>query len=226
MLAKRPTGQGAASIKYDVLTALGVHACAQPKARQKLVLRFMTAITARYNWHRNDLSMGRAEFARLWHVDERTVRRELSKLKALGWIAVKRAPGRGRVAVYGVDWDAVLNATRLEWKGVGPDFESRMDGSTDHAQDNSRIVAFPVPPAPEGADEWRRALALLHQADPALHANWLAQLRRAGLTDGVLELEAPGAFQAEYVNTHAGARITRAVQQVAPHVRRVVVRPA
>ena len=71
MLARKPLGQGAASKKYDLLTALGAHACAGTKHRQKLILRFMTLVTARYNWQREELSIGRAELARLCACDER-----------------------------------------------------------------------------------------------------------------------------------------------------------
>lgn len=227
MLAKRPMGQGAASKKYDVLTALGAHACGGSKFQQRLVLRFMTAITARYNWQRDELTMGRAELARLWQVDERTVKRELAKLKAAGWLFIKRPAARGRVTAYAIDWNSVLKDTRPAWKSVGPDFELRlasMDGDPDPMPEKDRtVVAFPTTKSNEGDSEWDQALALLQRDDPIFHGNWLAQIKRSDLRQGILELEAPTGFHANYLNTHAMARITRAVQEFAPDVHRVFV---
>lgn len=229
MLAKRPSGQGAASRKYDLLTALGVHACAGTKFEQRLVLRFMTVITARYNWQRNELTMGRAELARIWQVDERTVKRELAKLKTCGWMFVKRAAARGRVTVYGIDWVRVLGDTEAAWAHVGPDFVLRaaeLAGQPEAADSDRKVVAFPSAPcAGEGDSEWDRALSYLSQQDSAFYANWLAPVRRVGLGAGVLELEAPSAFHAQYLNTQAGSRLLGAVRMIAPQVHRVVVRP-
>lgn len=226
MLAKQPTGQGAAARKYDLLTALGVHACAGTKFDQRLVLRFMTALTARYNWQRDELAMGRAELARLWQVNERTVKRELAKLKGCHWLTVKRSAARGRVTVYGVDWTRVLRDTEASWHHVGPDFVLRaaaLAGTVPDAPADRKVVAFPS--APVGDTEWDRAVGRIAQEDAAFHANWLACVARIGQGAGVLELRAPSAFHAQYLNAQAGTRLLRAVQQVAPQVHRVVVRP-
>jgi hypothetical protein len=226
MLAKRPTGQGAASRKYDLLTALGVHACRGSKFEQRLILRLMTAITARYNWQRDELTMGRTELARLWQVNERTVKRELAKLKACHWLIVKRPAARGRVTVYGIDWDKVLSDTEDAWPSVGPDFVLRaaeLAGRSDGPADDRKVVAFPSVPA--GDTEWDHATGHLAREDPSFYANWLATVRRVKLGSGVLELEAPSAFHAQYLNAQAGARLLHAVRLVAPHVHRIVVRP-
>jgi hypothetical protein len=226
MLAKRPSGQGAASRKYDLLTALGVHACRGSKFEQRLILRLMTAITARYNWQRDELTMGRTELARLWQVDERTVKRELAKLKACNWLIVKRPAARGRVTVYGIDWNKVLLDTEDAWPSVGPDFVLRaaeLAGRPEGAsQDERKVVAFPS--APAGDTEWDQAITHLSREDSAFYANWLATVRRVRLGSGVLELEAPSAFHAQYLNAQAGARLLNAVRLVAPQVHRVVVR--
>lgn len=226
MLAKHPSGQGAAARKYDLLTALGAHACGGTKFQQRLVLRFITVITARYNWQRDELTMGRAELARLWQVNERTVKRELAKLKTCGWVVVKRAAARGRVTVYGIDWAQVLRDTEDAWAHVGPDFVLRaaaLSGRNEDAGAERKVVAFPSPPA--GETEWDRAVSQFVQEDAAFYASWLASLRRVGLGAGILELEAPSGFHAQYLNTQAGARLLHAVRRVAPQVHRVVVRP-
>jgi hypothetical protein len=96
MLSQQNAKATSASQKYDVLTALGAHALAGGKTQMRLGLRFITLITARYNWARNELAVGQREIARLWSVDERTVKREMAKLRALGWLVVKRQGTRGR----------------------------------------------------------------------------------------------------------------------------------
>lgn len=226
MLARRPSGQGAAARKYDLLTALGAHACRGTKFEQRLVLRFITVITARYNWQRDELTMGRFELARLWQVNERTVKRELAKLKACNWLVVKRPSARGRVTVYGIDWGQVLRDTQSAWGNVGPDFTLRaaeLAGTPEREPDDRKVVAFPS--APQGDTEWDLAIGHLSQADSAFYANWLASVRRIGLCAGVLELEAPSAFHAQYLNTQAAGRLLEATRRVAPQVHRVVVRP-
>jgi hypothetical protein len=223
MLAKQPLGQGAASKKYDVLTALGAHACSGSKHSQRVVLRFITLITARYNWQRDELSIGRAELARLWQVDERTVKRDLAKLKDNGWLAVKRPSARGRVAVYAIDWAAVLEATRPAWPQVGADFAERVAAMLGRPEvEPTKVVAFPT--APAGETEWARACATLHRSDPAFYASWLAPVIRAGRAEGVLELLAPSAFHAQYLTTHALGRLTRAVREADPSIDKIVVR--
>lgn len=227
MLAKRPFGQDASARKYDVLTALGVHACRGTKFEQRVVLRFMTAITARYNWQRDELTMGRVELARLWQVNERTVKRELAKLKSCGWLVVKRAAVRGRVTVYGIDWGRVLRDTESAWPHVGPDFVLRaaeLVGHPTEAGDTRKVVAFPSSQA--GDTEWARAAIQIASEDSAFHASWLKSVRRIGFGSGILELEAPSAFHAQYLNTQAAARLLAAVRRVAPQVERVVVIPS
>ena len=222
MLASKPTGQGAASKKYDVITALGAYACAGDKHRQRRVLRFVTLLTARYNWQRDELSIGRAEIARLWDVDERTVKRDMGLLRDRGWLKVKRPAARGRVAVYSVDWSRILGETRGTWSSVGRDFDERMailTGSASPERLETNVVAFP--PVGEGATLWDRARTVLHRDDPAFHANWLAAVRMRGCHDGVLELEAPTPFHARYLATHAASKVLFAVRQVAPEVERL-----
>ena len=99
MLQKKLAGPGASVRKYDLITALGAHALSLGKHDQRLVLRFITLITARYNWARDELSIGQREIARLWSCNERTVKRDVAKLRALGWLVVKRQGARGRAAV-------------------------------------------------------------------------------------------------------------------------------
>ena len=67
---RRATGRNAASMKYDILSALGAHGCAGDKHRQRLVLRLITLVVARYNWISDELMVGQRPRAALLKVDQ------------------------------------------------------------------------------------------------------------------------------------------------------------
>ena len=223
----RPVGRQAASRKYDLITALGVHACRGDKHFQRLVLRFITAIVARYNWQTDELSIGQRELAALWSVDERTVKREMAKLRGLGWLVQKRAAVRGRVAIHGLDLAAILASTRPDWDAVGPDFVDRMAGPAPAGdQPAPNVVAFPgtAPAAlPEDATLWDRIQSRLATEDPAAFNMWFRQLAQVGLSGGCLDLAAPSRFHAAYVTTHHLIRLLAAARRQDGSIRMVKV---
>ena len=221
---RRPTGPGAGARKYDLLTAMGAFALSRPKAEQKLALRLMTLITARYNWGRDELAVGQREIARLWSVDERTVKREMARLRAMGWLVIRRQGARGRVSEYRLDIARILDDTRAQWGAVGPDFQQRLEGAPGGAE----VVPLPVKgnvPAPDLSDgrEWSLAQALIHAEDPAVYGSWVRALRRRDRAGGRLTLTAPSRFHAAYVNTHLMARLLAACRSVDGEVSELIV---
>lgn len=225
MQVKKPTGQNASALKYDILTALGTHALSQPKAAQKLILRLMTLVTARYNWSRDELAVGQREIARLWSVDERTVKREMAKLRAMGWLVVKRQGVRGRVSEYGLDLDRMHEDTRNSWPLVGPDFEHRMSGRETLPTNVVPLNPSQTAPAPDLSDgsEWSLTKAVLHQEDPAAYTAWLQALERSERAGGRLTLKAPSRFHANYVMSHLKARLLNACREVDAEISDIVV---
>lgn len=220
----RPVGRQAASRKYDLLTALGAYACRGDKHFQRLILRFITLIVARYNWQSDEITVGQRELAAMWSVDERTVKREIAKLRALGWLVQKRAAVRGRVAVHGLDLPAILTATSAAWDAVGPDFVERMRGPEAAAPQPTNVVSFPgVAPPPGDGSLWSRAQSRLMSEDPALYAAWFRQLADTGASGGVLELAAPTRFHATFVTTHHIARLLAALRREDASIRAVSV---
>lgn len=209
----RPVGPNASVRKYDMLTALGAYALAQDKHIQRRALRLMTLITARYNWARDLLAVGQREMAQMWAVDERTVKREMARMRAEGWLVQKRAGARGRVAEYGIDFDVILNLTEPHWRSVGPDFDLRMRSDT--LQGTADVVPLhprgdvPAPDISDGCP-WALAQALLHQEDAGLYAAWIKGLVKADRIGGRLVLRAPSQFHASYVLTHLQRRIEAA----------------
>jgi DnaA N-terminal domain len=225
MQIAKTTGRNASVAKYDILTALGAYALARNKHDQRLVLRLMTLITARYNWGRNQLAVGQREIARLWSVDERTVKREMAKLRSLGWLVVTRQGARGHVTEYRIDKERLLAATQDSWTNVGPDFDMRMQGQPE----SERIVPMPsrgdiAPPDTSDGLEWSLAQALLHAEDPNTYGSWLRALSRVDRAGGRLTLKAPTRFHGVYVQTHFLGRILTACQAVDGDVFEVIVR--
>ena len=213
--AVRPTGRNARAIKYDLLTAMGALALASDKGRQRLILRLMTLITARYNWARDELAVGQREIARLWGVDERTVKREMAKLRAMEWLRVTRQGARGRVTEYALGIERILSDSEPRWDAVGPDFALRMSGAPPDENVVPLRTSAPVPPPLSlDGEEWSLAKAVLHAEDQGLYAAWIAGLEKVTRAGGRLTLKAPTRFHASYVLTHLLDRLTFAVQSV------------
>lgn len=224
MLSLKPTNRASAARKYDIITSLGAYALARNKHDQRLVLRLITLITARYNWARNELAVGQREIANLWSVDERTVKREMAKLRALGWLEVSRQCARGRVTQYRMNHDKLLAATQAEWHNVGPDFELRMQGGPE----TDRVIPMPVRgnvPAPDIAEgtEWALAQAVLHAEAPDIYGSWLSGLERVDRAGGRLTLKAPSRFHGAYVQTHLKSRVLAACKMVDGDVEEVAI---
>lgn len=223
MQVAKPVGREAAAKKYDMLSALLAHGLASEAGTQRLVLRLLALITSRYNWQRDELCVGQREIARLWCVDERTVKRDMARLRALGWITVKRQGARGRVSVLGLDLARILGDTRPAWPNIGEDYVARMTGrgeSPDQATDQpANVVPFRrgLEAEPDGAGAWPRMRALLRAEDPGVFDAWLAPLAEweSGEEEGrgALRLLAPSRFHATYVRTHLQARLEAAARR-------------
>jgi len=219
MLAGRAVGRQASTKKYDILTALGAYALAQDKGRQRLALRLMVLITARYNWRLNELSMGQKEIARIWAVNERTVKREMAKLRQLGWVNTKTPATRGRVATYAIDFNQISTSTQEIWPSVGPDFVERMAGlypatvvKVDFGSGAGQGAA--VPDMPEATGQWGEMRALLRAQDESVFRNWFARLQFEGFSDFSLNLSAESGFLARYIETHLSQTLLAAAIQV------------
>lgn len=221
MQVAKPVGRNASALKYDILSALTVYALSGDKHRHRSVLRIMSLITTRYNWRNNELSIGREEMARIWAVDERTVKREMAKLRANGWVSVKRPAVRGRVAVYALDLKQILLDTSEVWPVIGPDFVDRMQASSE-PEPQTNIIPFqtkPPPPVPEGDDVWTQVQSILHGRDPELWSSWFQHLSEAGRAGGCAVLIAPSRFMADYISQKWTTRVLAAYQRADPSIR-------
>lgn len=222
MQLPRPVGREAASRKYDILSALMAFALSKDKHVQRQILRVMALITTRYNWQRDELTMGQGEIARLWSVDDRTVKREMARLRAQGWLVLRRQGVRGRVSVYGMDLNRMLEDTRPAWPLIGEDFIARLEPAEPAGQGASNVVPLRAVPAPaETGSLWADAQACLHAEDAATYGAWFHALTDAGSEDNALTLAAPTRFHATYVTTNLKERLLAALRRIDPSVRDV-----
>lgn len=225
MQIAKPVGREAASRKYDILSALMAFALSQDKTTQRQVLRLMSLITTRYNWQRDELSMGQEEIARLWCVDTRTVKREMAKLRAKGWLVLKRQGARGRVSVYGLDLSLMLSDTRPVWDNIGPDFTQRMVPAPSPETPETNVVPLRKTVQAPVADGsfWAQVQQELHQVDPAIYGAWFHSLTELAVTDGQLHLVAPSKFHATYIRTHLVPRVLSVARRMDPSISAVQI---
>ncbi|MCT4370539.1 hypothetical protein CLG85_009485 [Yangia mangrovi] len=207
---KRFTGPQAGSQKYDLLTALALAGLNGSPGFQTSMLRLVAIVTARYNWRNDELTVGQREMARLWSVDERTVKREIKRLTKTEILLQLRPGVRGRVAAYRLNYAEVYRLSAPHWENVGPDFSARMEvQQPEPATTGEKVVrvdfgarAADVAAPTPGSGPWSRTLARLAQSDPGLHRSWFSGLVFDDFEQGLLLLKAPSAFAAQYVLTH------------------------
>lgn len=209
----RLTGQGSASRKYDLLAVLGAAGLSGPPIDQRRALRLISLLTSRYDWRADRLCTGQRDIARLWSVDERTVKREMAHFRECGWLVLKRQGGRGHVAHYSLGIDKILSDTRDHWALIGTDFVDRLSPPCD-------AVPPPVtqvhPPA--GTTPWDMLCAAVAAESPMTYATWLRPMVPVHLVEKEQCLKAPSRFHASYVQTHHLLRLQALCRTVAPMI--------
>lgn len=216
----RLTGPNAAVWKYDLLTALSLFALGQGATLQTSILRLIAAVTARYDWRRDQMSIGRLELGRLWQCSEPTVKRELKRLRGLE-ILVQIRPGvRGRVAAYRLSRPMIERLTADYWSLAGEEFARRMGAPQ---PSKAEVVTFPAtdnpPRRPGNLPSWAEAIAA---EDPVVFNNWFARV--SCRLDGEEAIyEAPSDFLARQIETRFLRQMQKAAQYAWPEVRSVRV---
>lgn len=209
---RRLTGPGAGPMKYDILTAIGLIGLRGAPGLRTSMQRLATLVTARYNWRLDEVSAGHRELARLWSVDERTVKREIKRLGTARLLVCVRPGVRGRVAAYRLNVGEIAARSADHWSCVGPDFAERMAGLT---PEPARVVRLHVDREEQAAGQggdWRAVRRRLREQDPALFANWFDRLQFVGREDGEVVLRAATPFIGRYVETHLARILSSAIE--------------
>lgn len=224
MDALRLTGQHAGVVKYDIITALSLIGLGGGKGEQASMLRLVALVTARYNWRDDEFSVGQRDLARMWSVNERTVKREIKRLTDKHILICRRQGVRGRVGAYRLNQVVIARLSSQAWGLVGPDFERRMtERYTDAAQNVVPLRAAPETPDAQDGTTWSGVLAELNRSDPGNMESWYRKLRQVRHENGVLHLSAPSPFIQRYVETHLSRRLADAVHMHAGPTERVVL---
>ena len=215
---RRFTGPNASVWKYDLLTALSVYALGQGACTRTTMLRLIAAVTARYDWRRDELSVGRVELTRLWQCSESTVKRELRRLRGLELLVQIRAASRGRVAAYRLGKRAIEDLTGGCWDLAGRDFNARMG---EVHMPNGNVVGFPSPDRVSGGGQGMPAWAtMVTGGDPAIFRNWFSNVKLSRDGD-VATFCAPSAFVASQIETRFFRKMQEAVRYHWPDIREI-----
>ncbi|WP_299695373.1 DnaA N-terminal domain-containing protein [uncultured Tateyamaria sp.] len=213
--AQKLMGPGAASLKYDVIASLAVAGMSGPPVLQTSMLRLVGLITARYNWKADEVCVGQREMARMWSVNERTVKREIKRLTDMQILICKRPGVRGRVGAYRLNMARIVEMSEPAWALIGPDFDARMRER--HLTTEVKVVAMsdyaPRADTPALASTpWGRVCARLKANDPAVYAAWFAPLSFVGCDAGTLTVTAPSRFAERYIETHLSRALCSAAE--------------
>lgn len=224
MEARKLVGPNAGSLKYDILTALSVAGMSGSQTFQTSMFRLISIITARYNWQLDELSVGQKALAKMWSVDERTVKREIKRLVDCGLLNKKRQGVRGRVSAYKLNYDEVWRVSRSSWLNVGEDFHERM--TVNASKSDLKIVKmdFSTAVSSEPSEPtWRAVRETLRLEDPAAFQNWFSKLVSEGLRSGILTVRAPNAFIARYIESNLGQNLFYASKKSFPDIVKVKI---
>ncbi|WP_069300598.1 DnaA N-terminal domain-containing protein [Neptunicoccus sediminis] len=221
MEPKRLTGPEAGALKYDILTALTLIGLNGTATQQMTVLRLTALVTARYNWRANELSVGQRDMARMWAVNERTVKREIKRLLDSKILTCKRQGVRGRVGAYVLNLSAIAKLSAEQWETVGPDFAERMAGYFPHRAENvvkvdfsaANVTAIAQEPKDAPSGTWRAVQHALRDKDEAIFKNWYSRLSLKACKDRKAEILAPSRFVANYIQTHLFDELHHALEQ-------------
>jgi len=227
MDAKKLTGPNAGSIKYDLITAMSVVGLAGKPTLQTSMTRLIALVTARYNWFRDEVTVGQRDIAKMWSVDQRTVKREMKRLVEAGILLKLRHGVRGRVAAYRLNYREIVTLTEPHWALVGPDFVERM--STLYPRSAIKVVKVDFGKKPLDSNipmtgdraGWRKVRQYLRENDESIFQNWYSKLTFKSVTDSELILTAPNNFIAQYILTHLQSSLLLAAQEVLAKVDRI-----
>lgn len=230
MKVQRLAGPDAGVLKYDILTALSVSGLAGTPGFCTTLMRLIALVTARYNWREDEFCVGQRDMARMWSVDERTVKRQIKRLMDAEILVCRRPGVRGRVGAYRLNQRAIARLSEPVWHLVGPDFEKRMqeryrtsDVTVVRLDGYSRLdTNKSIPSIKVGATPWQRAMIRLERSDKAQFDAWFRRLAHLTTDAGIITLTCPSVFIQRYIETHLMQPLLTALEGEFGKIRSVI----
>lgn len=217
MLNHKLTGSEAGVLKYDLITALTVAGLNGSATMQTSFMRLIALITARYNWRTDEFSVGQRDIARMWSVNERTVKREMKRLTQTGVLLCKRTGVRGRVGAYSLNYRRIAELSEPSWHLVGSDYDARMRER--YASSQAKVVSLRPTPLSRSSDTaipetgtWNAVMAHLMNEQPDLFKAWFSRLVFKSYSERVLQVQVPSVFIQRYLETHHLPLLINAVE--------------
>lgn len=197
------TGPSAGSVKYDVLTMMTVAGLHGTPTFQTSMMRLAALVTARYNWRLDEFSVGQRDIAKMWSVNERTVKREMKRLTEASVLVCKRPGVRGRVGAYRLNYARLAEISKPTWSEVGPDFAYRMEERYNRISVNVvQLKTYANPSVQLTEGPWGHAMSKFRNEQPDIWNAWFSKLSFLDFENSILTIRAPNAFIQRYIETH------------------------
>lgn len=224
------TGPNAGVLKYDLLTALSVAGLHGTVGFQISLSRLICLVTARYNWKLDEFCVGQKDMARMWNVNERTVKREVKRWLETKLVICKRQGVRGRVGAYRLNYLEIYRISEPHWTAVGSDFVERMSEKIPRNEVQDKIIKVnfatqagqPQPFSVKGS--WKSVGARIQKLHPEQFQSWIASLEFISENSDSYTLRAKNQFMVKYLETHLSSIINEAIEaEVGPGRRLMII---
>lgn len=183
--ATKRSREGCIATAPTIITFLMQVAYSQPQKRRS-ALRLGLLLTHPQHWRGRDLAISQQDLAELWNVSLRSARRELSRLKTLGWIEDGRKSAPGYIAEY--------RLLPLRVRLACMPCQERGYTQTASASDTKSTILLPTE---AGFWDWfRNRVQCLH---PDLDPAWFAPLSVQTTDARGITLLAPNRFHAAHL---------------------------
>jgi len=168
------SGPNAAVAKYDVISALTCVALTGGRSQQTIIMRLINLITCRYNWRKNELSIGSEEVAELTFTSQRTAKRTLKALTDQRFLIVRLQGRKGRVTKYGLGLSAIFQAAAPHAKPKYHQFSERIDAVPLGTSISDPAIDFTVEAQP--CQGWTAICTDIADKSQPLYVNWFADM--------------------------------------------------
>ncbi len=192
------SGPNSAVVKYDVISALTCVALTGARSQQTIIMRLINLITCRYNWRKNELSIGSKEVAELTFTSQRTAKRTLKALTDLRFLIVRLQGRKGRVTKYGLGITAIFEAAAPHTKPKYHQFCARIIADPLGASACVPPVDFKV--EAQACQQWNAICAVIADKSQPLYVSWFADMV-GSVTEGQLTVVCKTNFIQNYART-------------------------